>query len=630
MIAHPMRQTVWWLRAATIPLIVMGIVGHSEAIAQLSREVRRAEADRIAAISGAIPAAICVFSPDNDEGAGSGVVISPDGFALSNFHVTSPCGDYMRCGMADGRLYDAVIVGIDPTGDVALLQLLGRNDFPVAPLGDSDRVRPGESCFALGNPFALATDFQPTVTSGIISGVNRYQEPADTLIEYTDCLQTDASINPGNSGGPLFNARGELIGINGRCSFEKRGRVNVGVAYAISINQIKNFLGYLHSGRIVDHATAGFTVGSSADQQTLVTNILRSSDAYRRGISIGDEVIAFAGRSIGSANEFKNVLGTLPRGWRVPLIVLRNGNPVSTFVRLEGVHTRDELLAKVQPDLADDGERSEESPSSDPDGSDDPDGESEADDDRKEPSERDGEKPDGRRLEQPDRREGRHRFHRRSTPMPEDVIARYERRRGFANFAYNVMEQQRVFAQITRTHAIGNPDLDWHLNRRHSARGTVAIELTDRSVEAEYATGRLDTYVIPSAPDHGDNPSVLPVLHLWRRLLTNDKPFGSIQYLGRAPYPRVNELLDVLITTFDMWETHFYVSPSTGELIAVEFYPDSEVDPIELQFLDFRATSLGNLPHQIVCRLGDRDLGTFEIDTYRRADRVNVGEVNPR
>ena len=114
----------------------------------------------------------------------------------------------MKCSMPDGRLYDAVLVSIDPTGDVALIKLLGRKDFPAAELGDSDAVRVGDWCFAVGNPFLLATDFQPTVTYGIVSGVQRYQYPAGTLLEYADCIQTDASINPGNSGGPCSTRRG--------------------------------------------------------------------------------------------------------------------------------------------------------------------------------------------------------------------------------------------------------------------------------------------------------------------------------------------------------------------------------------------------------------------------------------
>ncbi|KAE9852035.1 trypsin-like serine protease, partial [Escherichia coli] len=135
----------------------------------------------------------------------------------------------LKCGMNDGKLYDAVIVGVDPTGDVALIKLLGRDDFPAAELGNSDDLKVGEWCIVAGNPFLLATDFQPTITYGIVSGVHRYQYPSGTLLEYADCIQTDASINPGNSGGPLFNTQGELVGINGRGSFEKRGRVNVGV-----------------------------------------------------------------------------------------------------------------------------------------------------------------------------------------------------------------------------------------------------------------------------------------------------------------------------------------------------------------------------------------------------------------
>ena len=170
-------------------------------------EVLAAETQRIAVMAKASGSVLAIFDAAG-QGGGSGVVITADGYALSNFHVTHPCGNAMKCGMSDGQVYDAVIVGLDPTGDVALIKLLGRDDFPHAELGDSDRLRTGDWVFAMGNPFLLATDFQPTVTSGIISGVHRYQFPDGTLLEYADCLQTDASINPGNSGGPLFNGQG--------------------------------------------------------------------------------------------------------------------------------------------------------------------------------------------------------------------------------------------------------------------------------------------------------------------------------------------------------------------------------------------------------------------------------------
>ncbi len=158
------------------------------------------EKKRIDAIAIAIPATIGVFGPKG-KGGGSGVVISPNGYALTNYHVIESCDSFMKCSMPDGKLYDAVIVGIDPTGDLAMIKLLGRVDFPAALFADSDQVKAGDECFAVGNPFLLATDFQPSVSWGIVSAVNRYQYPAGTLLEYADCIQTDAAINPGNSGG---------------------------------------------------------------------------------------------------------------------------------------------------------------------------------------------------------------------------------------------------------------------------------------------------------------------------------------------------------------------------------------------------------------------------------------------
>ena len=155
--------------------------------------VVQAEDDRAAAIAKASAATVAVFDAKG-EGGGSGVLISPDGFAVTNFHVTAPCGAAMKCGLNDGKLYDAVIVGIDPVGDVALIQLFGRDDFPVAEIGDSDKVRVGDWCFAAGNPFLLADDFTPSISYGLVSGIHRYQYPAGTLLEYTDCIQTDAAI----------------------------------------------------------------------------------------------------------------------------------------------------------------------------------------------------------------------------------------------------------------------------------------------------------------------------------------------------------------------------------------------------------------------------------------------------
>src|SRR5207248_9507212 len=199
----------------------------------LDAKVKEAEAKRIAVIDKVRPAVVAVFGAGGN-GGGSGVLIDEDGYALTNFHVTAgaaPQGT-MQCGLPDGILYDAVLVGLDKVGDVALIKLLPKKDgdkFPFAAMGDSDKTRAGDWSLAMGNPFLLATDFTPTVTYGLISGVHRYRYPSGVLLEYIDCIQIDTSINRGNSGGPLFNMDGELIGINGRGSFDKRPRINSGV-----------------------------------------------------------------------------------------------------------------------------------------------------------------------------------------------------------------------------------------------------------------------------------------------------------------------------------------------------------------------------------------------------------------
>ena len=322
--------------------------------------VREAEKQRMAVIEKVRPAVVALFAPAGNNG-GSGVLIDPQGYLLTNYHVVNATGPTMKCGLPDGKLYDGVVVGIDKVGDVALVKLLPREEgkpFPFAPLGDSDKVRAGDWSVAMGNPFLLATDFTPTVTFGLVSGTNRYQPPdsGGGLLEYTDCIQIDTSINPGNSGGPLFNMAGELIGINGRGSFDKRSRINSGVGYAISINQIKNFYGHLLAGIEVDHATLGAVVASSSSEavgdiaRILVTDVLDTADVARRGVQTDDELVSFAGRPVNSVNQYKNVVGIYPKGWRLPLTFRRGGGKkVDILVRLEGLQAKEIKQPGAQP-----------------------------------------------------------------------------------------------------------------------------------------------------------------------------------------------------------------------------------------------------------------------------------------
>ena len=195
-----------WLAVACC-VAGLGLCGSARLQAEIPDSVRQAEQQRVETIARVSPSVVAIFPPDG-RGGGSGVLISPNGLTLTNFHVVQGAGPFLKCGLNDGQIYDAVLIGIDPTGDVAIIQLLGREDFPYAPLGDSDTVQAGDWAFAMGNPFLLAEDFAPTLTYGMVSGVQRYQYPAGSFMEYTDCIKVDKSIKPGNYGGPLFNERG--------------------------------------------------------------------------------------------------------------------------------------------------------------------------------------------------------------------------------------------------------------------------------------------------------------------------------------------------------------------------------------------------------------------------------------
>jgi S1-C subfamily serine protease len=583
-----MNRGLWQL---TIALLILALP--PTARAEIDPEILEAEANRVAVVARASATALAIFA--GDTGGGSGVVISPDGFALSNFHVTSGAGNWMKCGMADGRLYDAVIVGIDPVGDVALIKLLGRDDFPAAELADSDEVRAGDWCFSVGNPFLLATDFQPSVSFGIVSGVHRYQYPAGTLLEYADCIQTDAAINPGNSGGPLFDAQGKLIGINGRGSFEKRGRVNVGVGYAISINQIKNFLGHLKSGRVVDHATLGARVVTDDDGRVLVNDVLETSDAYRRGLRYDDQIVRFAGRPISTANAFKNALGIFPRDWRVPLSWQREGKRYDALVRLEGVHRPSELLAKIKakpPEPPGPKRKPDAPPEGDP--------------------ENPPEKPEMPRGPRPVKK---------TAEMPEHVKAHFEERPGYVNYHFNRLAQERIWKGLTAGQQNATPAGMWTLEGNIEGAGGVRFELRDDRATMILPTGESVVPLDDDLTDTLDPPQsggLLVALSLWRRLMTEglDK-YGDVHYMGTLPLREHDSLADVLVGTHAGVECRFITDPESGRLLAIEMFADEQADPCELHFSDYAEVAGGVWPRRMTVRYGDGIYGTFQFSDFK-------------
>lgn len=577
------------IRALTF---VLATLAGSPLLADAPQDVRQAEQSRVAAMDKVRPSVIAVFDAEGG-GGGSGVIISEDGFALSNFHVTQPSGSWMKCGLPDGTYQDAVIVGLDPTGDVALIKLLGAKQYSPAKLGDSDATRVGDWVFAMGNPFLLATDFQPTVTYGIISGTHRYQYPAGTILEYADCLQTDASINPGNSGGPLFNSAGELIGINGRGSFEKRGRVNVGVAYAISINQIKNFIGGLRGGRLVDHASLGAVVSSDPEGRVIVTDILEDSDAYRRGLRYADEIVSFAGRPIRTVNAFKNALGIFPEGWRVPIEYRRQGKTRQTFVRLAGVHSPTELQQVIAGDAPN-------------------------------PDEPKDEKPEGPKL--PEGQPTPHRMaEAKAKPkMPEFVSAIYEARPGYANYYFNAENQKRVLAALAAQGDFSMLTGAWSLKGELLTLGDAEFELDGAQVKTLLPGGPLRLAITPDlsdARDPIDSGGLLAALHFWRQLLVEGAAgFDELYYYGQAPAAGF-ELTDVLVGLSAGVETRYYFDPESGRLVALEMFPVADEDPCEVYFRAYEEVGGRAIPVEIEVRFGDETYGVFHFPDVKLGER---------
>lgn len=540
----------------------------------LEASVEAIESSRIAAMEKAIRPTVAVFG-NGGEGGGSGVVISPDGYALTNFHVTSPFGTNMRCGMSDGKIYPAVLVGVDATGDLAVIKLLGREDFPVATLGDSRKLQVGQWCFAVGNPFLLATNLQPSVSYGIISGIERYQYPAGTILEYADCIQTDAAINPGNSGGPLFNRDGELIGINGRASFEKRGRVNVGVGYAISINQVKNFIGALRSGRYVDHATLGATVSTDDTGRVRISNILNRSDAYRRGLRYGDEIMEVAGRSIRTTNELKNVLGTLPSHWRVKIKYRNSEGPAETLVRLDAVHSNEELLQLVQGGLPGMGPQPKDPKDKDPNDKD------------QQP------KPAPEEQPRPDADPSDNGSSDLSPKASSEWKKWFIEKDGFANYFFNQYEREKALLKYRELLGTLDPNATWKLSGKWVGDDR-SVDFLLNENKIEFVKGGVTQSIDPK---QGVSKIIskrsidgLPlVLGLWRelilgvgnakgKLIDSSIYLGTMPMLGNAPFHHV---LEIQISDTRMWA---YFHPDDYQLTAIELFGDEGDDPVEVYF----------------------------------------------
>ncbi len=264
-------------------------------------------------------------------GNGSGVNISPDGWALTNHHVAGDRdGQIVR--MPGGRHFTADVVGFDPSGDIALCKLRGAKDLPFCELGDSDALRPGHPVIAVGNPFLVGNgSWEPTITHGIVSALHRYMDNPG----YFDAIQTDAQINPGNSGGPLFSMDGKVMGINGRIDIKRfMNRVNTGIGYAIPSKQIQRYMkAFRAGGRVWEGYIDGITIGECGDARyegtgeygdgVFVAGVTLETPAEKAGFETGDILYEIEGYRIGNANRFHGVVSNWPQGATVTVTVRR-------------------------------------------------------------------------------------------------------------------------------------------------------------------------------------------------------------------------------------------------------------------------------------------------------------------
>lgn len=573
-----------WIASFGLALLMMfGLTSIAIAAEPL---VREAEQKRVEVIERVAPTVVAVFAKGG-AGGGSGVLISNDGFALTNFHVIDGLGPFMKCGLNDGVLYDAVLVGIDPTGDVALIKLLGRDDFPIATMGDSDKVEIGDWTYVMGNPFLLATDFAPTVTYGIVSGTHRYQPPSGTWLEYTDCIQVDTSINPGNSGGPLFSAGGELIGINGRGSFEKRGRVNAGAGYAISINQIKYFLDQLKAGRVVDHATLGATVTTQSDGSVTINGILETSDVFRRGLRSGDELVSFAGRPIRSVNQFKNILGIYPKDWMLPIVFRHDGERREIHARLRGLHAKSELLPTLSP----------KKPRPQP-----------------KPKNKDGKPGDKPELPEMPKADPHAEL---KELIPERWKDLFAPKAGFANYRFNQREQERVLASLKSLGDFASATGTWRLNGQSMTGDPFELTISAKGVGLEIRDAAFFQQLDDS--DGADEPPgtggfLIGVHHL--RLLLSKGPtaFTDSYYFGSEPLDGQGELVDVIVCTLSAVETRWYFSRTNGTLAGFDTRLHEDAEACVVRFSGLTELMGKRLPQTWSVRSGEKEFATMRME----------------
>jgi serine protease Do len=280
--------------------------------------------------------------PEIEHGMGSGVVISPDGYIVTNNHVVDGAVD-IRVTTSDRRVMKAKLIGTDPLTDLAVLKVEG-TDLASAPWGDSKEVRPGQLVLAFGNPYG----FRFTVTRGIVSAVNRANPDASNRSKPGEFIQTDAAINPGNSGGPLVDARGEVVGIN-TFLISPSGTFS-GMGFAIPSQIVRPTVETLIRYGKVSHGHIGIGIADVTPENAkffdnsttggVVTQVEPDSPGAKAGLQIGDVITEIDGQKVADAGELQVLVGQKQPGSKITLKVLREGKSMTVTVTLEELGSR--------------------------------------------------------------------------------------------------------------------------------------------------------------------------------------------------------------------------------------------------------------------------------------------------
>ena len=276
------------------------------------------------------------FYGDQDEapqgGMGSGVIVSPEGYVLTNNHVVEGA-DQIEIVLHDGRRTQAQVIGTDPDTDLAVLKIkLDR--LPVIVWGNSDELQVGDRLLAIGNPFGVGQ----TVTSGIVSALGRNRLGINTFENF---IQTDAAINPGNSGGALVDIQGHLMGIN--TAIYSRSGGNMGIGFAIPVSTARQVLEGIVKNGVVVRGWVGVepndltpelaeSFGISRLQGVVVTGVLQNGPAFKAGVRPGDVLLGVDGKSVENVDQLLAAIAALKPGVTASLSIERGGSPLSVSV----------------------------------------------------------------------------------------------------------------------------------------------------------------------------------------------------------------------------------------------------------------------------------------------------------